>query len=273
MQKSNIIYALLAFSVAMFILYDLRVDEAATHWTLDEHLRVVIPRDMILIDSSLLWCPNAKSGTTTVYNILWQNNLTASGSRCLHNSNCDMTASEQLRGWSTAKPLSFVIVRNPYERLKSAYISKLLTGKIKLRDGKFRPIKTFAKFVQYVAHHPTGNIHWSPVSSRCLTASSTNKDGANFFHYDYIVKIEDDIPQKLEEIFHRAGIILPAGIEKMPMNQNENKEYEPSGTINFYREAAVEGNVTMEELVASVGQIYSDDIETFGYSFPALEVS
>lgn len=46
-----------------------------TPWTLDKDLRVIIPPSMILIGSSLLWCPNAKAGTTAVYDMLWKNKI------------------------------------------------------------------------------------------------------------------------------------------------------------------------------------------------------
>jgi len=130
---------------------------------------------------------------------------------------------------------------------------------------------SFSNFTKYVEQHPNNkNLHWKPVSLQCLTG----KIGINankIFEYDYVLKLEDgNLSQKLEEIFQRAGIDLPAGVDKQPKNQ---KSYGHTSTalVDFYREEAAKGNVTMEELIASVGRTYRDDIETFGYSFPLYD--
>lgn len=251
-----------------------------TPWTLDKDLRVIIPPSMILIGSSLLWCPNAKAGTTAVYDMLWKNkiisytdanrkNETTSKKRCSLSDHCPMLATTKLKSWSSSKPVSFVIVRNPYDRLRSAYVNKIQTGKIKVKDADNRPVtSSFYEFVVYVSKNPTKNVHWSPVSSRCLTGSSNSTEGV--FKYDYILKLEeDDVPQKLEEIFQRAGIYLPLGIEREPVNQHT--DHASSAIVDFYREAAAESEVAMEELIGLVGDIYRDDIEPFGYSFPKYQ--
>ena len=75
---------------------------------------------------------------------------------------------------------------------------------------------------------------------------------------------EGNLPQKLAEIFARAGIELPEGIETEPVNRNRYN----SSLVDFYRDAAEEGGVTMEVLIGLVEYIYRDDIRSFGYSFP-----
>ena len=129
---------------------------------------------------------------------------------------------------------------------------------------------SFSNFAKYVEQNPTNDIHWKPVSVRCLTG----KIGINankIFEYDYVLKLEDgNLSQKLEELFQRAGIDLPAGVDKQPKNQN-SYGHTSTALVDFYREEAAKGNVTMEELIASVGRTYRDDIETFGYSFPLYD--
>lgn len=231
-------------------------------------MRVVVPHAMILIGSSLLWCPNAKSGTSTVYNVLWQNNIIEQNQRCYDEScSLQVQASKKLKSWSSPKPLSFVIVRNPYSRIRSAYVGKIQTGRIKVKDANNRPIAnpSFYEFLNYVKMNPTKNIHWTPVSSRCLVSGSNFTEGA--FQYDYILKLEeDDLPKKLTEIFKRANIDLPVEIERSPKNQHT--DHSSSSIVGFYREAAEASNVTVKELIQLVGQIYKEDIEPFGYSFP-----
>ena len=135
-------------------------------------------------------------------------------------------------------------------------------------------MRSFTKFVQFVEKHPHRDIH------RFLTGfrdeGGESNDNANAmrrgFQYDYILKIEEeDLTKKLEEIFELAGINLPVGIDSAPMNQNENANHDTTKStdiVDFYRDAAVEGNITLDELVSTVGRIYRDDIETFGYTFP-----
>ena len=247
-----------------------------TPWTLDQDLRIVVPKDMILIGSSLLWCPNAKAGTSSVYDVLWNNNLTSTTlrDRC---HNCPMLATHALKNWTSAKPLSFTIARNPYSRIVSAFVDKILGDKIKILDENKYRIKSFSGFIQYVEQHPIKNIHWAPTSHRCLTGTSgsDNKKGYTTgreraqFQYDIVLKLEeDDIPQKLQEIFHKAGIHLPVGIVHEARHVN-NANHSSDHLVEFYREAAADGNISMEDMIASVGRTYRDDIEVFGYSFPS----
>lgn len=245
-------------------------ETATTPWVLNDNLQVIIPYPMILIKSSLLWCPNAKSGTTTVYDILIENKLLPEGfslfaKRCT-NDDCPNLASKALLNWDSPKPLSFIIVRNPFDRIRSCYSQLVLNGRI--RDENGERFKSFSQFVNNVERNPTRNAHFVPTSKRCLTGGGGQKP----FKYDYVLRLEEDnIPARLAEIFRRAGIDLPSAIKQQPQNQNKKLEHTTDALVDFYREAAKVGNVTMDELVAKVGRIYKDDIETFGYSFPTYD--
>eukprot|EP00581_Thalassiosira_minuscula_P028098 CAMPEP_0183750492 /NCGR_PEP_ID=MMETSP0739-20130205/1137_1 /TAXON_ID=385413 /ORGANISM="Thalassiosira miniscula, Strain CCMP1093" /LENGTH=323 /DNA_ID=CAMNT_0025986547 /DNA_START=46 /DNA_END=1017 /DNA_ORIENTATION=- len=234
-----------------------------TPWTVDENEQLLTPRQMILIDSSLLWCPTAKSGTTTIYTVLWKNKLLPEG-RCYGFQGCEHAAKWALKNWTGPKPLSFVVVRNPWDRIRSAYVS----GKEQNKYGKTNvdiSSNTFSDFVKYVERHPHENIHWKPVSKHCKTGGGQNN--TDVFLYDHIIKLEDgDLTTRLEEIFEEAGIDLPNGIEKG--HKNQNKTSGASSLADFYRQEAKLGNTTMKELIESVARTYADDIRTFGYSFP-----
>ncbi|KAL9178795.1 hypothetical protein ACHAXT_003926 [Thalassiosira profunda] len=236
-----------------------KVNETTTPWTLDGKGRITVPKDMIMIRSSLLWCPNAKSGTTTVYDVLWKNKLMEG--RCYRN--CKHSAWKKVKTLpaESPKPVSFVIVRNPWDRLRSAYVDKIAPNPSKHED-KDGPITTFARFVAHAEKHRNSNMHWRLISERCWAGA---EDG---FQYDYILRLEDgDLNEKLREIFDRAGIELPAGIGKEVKNQ-KSTNHTSQALIDFYRKEAASANMTMEALVAQVGRIYKADIEPFGYSFP-----
>mmetsp|Transcript_38555 Transcript_38555/g.81099 ORF Transcript_38555/g.81099 Transcript_38555/m.81099 type:complete len:342 (-) Transcript_38555:194-1219(-) len=235
-----------------------------TPWTFDNDFQLVLPYSMLLIDSSLLWCPTAKSGTSTFYNVLWKNKLLPEHTRCYAHSGCKHLARLALKDWTAPKPLSFIVVRNPWDRIRSAYIDGKTKHKFDhtgLGNGDYG----FAEFVKYVERNPHGNIHWTPVNDRCKTGGGLDK--TDVFQYDYIIKLEDgDLATRLEGIFEEAGVTLPYGVEKEIKNQRK-----PPGAptlADYYREAAALGNTTMEELVESVGRTYADDIRAFGYTFP-----
>ena len=68
-----------------------------------------------------------------------------------------------------------------------------------------------------------------------------------------MLKLEDgNLSQKQEEFFQRAGIDLPAGVDKQPRNV-QTYDHTSTALVDFYRKEAARGNVTMEELIASVG--------------------
>ena len=55
------------------------------------------------------------------------------------------------------------------------------------------------------------------------------------------------------------------------MEQPTNNDGSMGRLVDFYRAEAAKGDLTMEELIASVGRTYWEDIERFGYSFPSYE--
>ena len=107
--------------------------------------------------------------------------------------------SKALKNWNATKPLSFLMVRNPYDRLRSAYVDKILSGEIIPKEdhveyhfgnGTFpKDHMSFSEFVSYVEKNPLKDVHWIPMSYRCIRGT---------FQYDHILKLEDgDLPQRL----------------------------------------------------------------------------
>jgi len=213
------------------------------------------PFSMWLVNDSLLWCPNAKIATTTVYMILYELGLYPRGDRC---KDCEQQAWKQLQGNSTMKSkvqkaVSFTLVRSPWERLRATYVGKILDEKTRLRG--FDHVPSFVEFVAYVGQNLKENIHWQPVSTRCLT--SPDEDG-HVFHYDHIIRLKDgDMMPRLHQLFTEAGISVP---DTAMVARNQHTPHTNDALIQFYRDAATP-KMSMEDIIEAVGEIYRDDVE------------
>lgn len=175
--------------------------------------------------------------------------------------------------------ISFLIVREPFERLVSAYRNKLegcrnkyykLLGeqiikrfrkKVKDGDGKvvtkYPKGPTFREFLQFlVAHYKSGgrfDEHWSPVYSFCTPCS---------INFTLIAKVET---------FQRDSeyIIRQAGLETLLLNKL------PRGKARAIANRAASNTKNLvpryfaqidEQLLTEVLEIYQLDFELFGYN-------
>ncbi|EDS25795.1 chondroitin 4-sulfotransferase [Culex quinquefasciatus] len=175
--------------------------------------------------------------------------------------------------------ISFLIVREPFERLVSAYRNKLegcrnkyykLLGeqiikkfRKKIKDGEGRLITkypkgpTFREFLQFlVAHYKSGgrfDEHWSPVYSFCTPCS---------INFTLIAKVET---------FQRDSeyIIRQAGLETLLLNKL------PRGKARAIANRATSNTRNLvpryfaqidEQLLTEVLEIYQLDFELFGYN-------
>ena len=224
-----------------------------------------VPKDAILV-GGLLWCPNAKVGTTTMYYILktnfgeFEHKDSWKKGRCY--SNCPFSAWKLMKTANGRQKLlnatSFTIVRNPWDRIRSAYEDKIKTGKIRPKDGPADGIMTFMQFILYVEKHPHDNVHWMSYGERCST--SPNLEGHKKFHYDYIVRLEN-FDKDLEKVFAQANQKYHPGEKK-----NSHSAFITRTRADIYRELTA--NKSEYDLaIAKVGKLFRDDIVQFGYSF------
>ena len=129
-----------------------------------------LPNSLVVPEAGLIWCPNAKAGTTTMLMILQRKldpgfNVTeltelmmsprdrmtpAAQERCVDASEMSWEARQSFCARGDA--LSFTILRNPWERTVSAYLGKVASGTI-APDGDRSHTLSFVQFVQWLSSH------------------------------------------------------------------------------------------------------------------------
>lgn len=241
----------------------------------------------------LVWCPNAKVGTTTWYEIL-RRKLTPrlnTMPRCFPTACPDHRyPRHSLRNYPLSLPkhmpsnnllcdrrrfVSFTFVRNPWDRLASAYLSKIARPTVKDRQAlavqarirtlfglQRRQRIKFGQFIRWVVQQnaSTMNQHWKPHSERCDTL---------YTPFEFIGRYET----MQEDILHVLGMLgwdpslIPAthwsSLDKSglaAMRQNESQKL-----LALYRD---DETATRDQLVDLVYEKYKYDIVPFGYTFP-----
>ena len=222
----------------------------------------VIPKSSVLVGSGrFLWCPNAKVGTSTLYH-LWRNEFNDNlnkGRRCF--DSCPLSAwkafaTSEGRTNIAQNTTSFTVVRNPWDRIRSAYEGKISSGQIKPRHSPKDRHLSFFEFVLYIEKYPEEDVHWMSYVKRCYT--SPNRDG-HMFHYDHIVRLED-FDNGLREVFADAGLEY---LSQAKSNQHSNTSL---SRMDYYLKATP-NQTEFEIAVATIGRVYRDDVLEFGYSF------
>ena len=149
----------------------------------------VISSGSLLLGPELLWCPVAKVGTTTAYKYEEFRGEDHIPHRCssltkppppghiyLANAEKHRCETTPIRNVCAAK-VSFAFVRNPWDRMYSWYVNKILRHASNIMDMEptFRRMHrwSFRHFVKYIAEHPTENVHWTPYSETCFAAGLT----------------------------------------------------------------------------------------------------
>lgn len=224
-----------------------------------------LPDAAVLISEKLLWCPTAKAGSTSIYEML--DTAFSSGnetySRCF--DSCPegafgghvRSAYELLTIPGGTERLcsipSFMIVRNPWDRLISAYLEKIVTGKFSLPG-----VSSFESFVRYVTTGTEGvlvnNIHWLSYHARCNTGS---------FNYTTVVHLEDPkFSDKIQQVFSSAGIDIG---EVGHMNSKATSADPLGKRLRMFSENLTA--MASAELVQLVQEKYADDIRRYGYAY------
>ena len=164
-------------------------------------------------------------------------------------------------------------VRNPYDRIRSAFVDKIPRGHIKLKDARNRTETKFVDFVEYAKLHPTQDIHRISVSKSRLTGSGNGKVGRKnnsalkslAFKYDYVPRLWRTTTCRGSSRRYSDG---RGSISRRGWRRSRRIDA-PGAIADFCRDAAAEGGVAVEKLIATVGLIYNDDIDSFGYTFPS----
>lgn len=230
-----------------------------------------------------VWCPNAKVATTTWYEIFRRRLLPRARTmpRCFRHA-CPSSAAQQqsagvyplalasklpdkARLCDRNRFVSFTFVRNPWDRLASAYRSKIERGdkvrdrqalavqaRIRERYGlrRGRPI-SFGHFVRWVVQQNASamNTHWMPHSVRCSPLHTP---------YDYIGRFEtlqEDIALVLDTLLGWSPGLLPDA----HWSSSRTAANRTAQLLQYY---------DSPELVELVARKYRDDIVPFGYTFP-----
>lgn len=249
--------------------------------------RRLMQNQMLVVapDHGLIWCPNAKVGTTTMYEILRRKLLPHLHSmpRCFPSACPDRVAytgtyplmlprSVPMRHelCNRRKFVSFTFVRNPWDRLASAFFSKIDRG-TKVRDRQAQNLQSqirsyfgmhstqkihFEKFVRWVVQQNASemNPHWKPHSERCDTRNMP---------YEFVGRYET-MQEDLLHIITMLGwspSLIPATHWSSLVAAGLSRTNESQRLLKLYNS---------RELVQMVAQKYRDDIRIGGYQFPGM---
>lgn len=160
----------------------------------------------------------------------------------------------------------YCFARNPYARLKSAWVDKFANGHQykyphSIRGKLLRDIRRFARsrqlpgsapntlvpfptFVDYIDSQQDGhrNHHWDVQHEILLT---------DVIHYSQIYKMETQFTEGVTSIFERLGISQSWTKEAMKKPSNQSKK--------------VKEAVFTPELAEQAKRIYARDFQVFGY--------
>ena len=232
--------------------------------------------------AGFVWCPNAKVGTTTWYEILRRKLMPhlSAMPRCFQAGCPDRSVykgpypltvpgsmKERSELCDRGRFVSFTFVRNPWDRLASAYLSKIARPKVK--DKQAREVQdrvrgvfglkrnskvSFGHFVRWVVQQnsSTMNAHWRLHSDRCDTLHTP---------YEFIGRYETI----QEDILHVLGLLgwSPALI---PATHWSTLSRGASTALNA--SSKLLKLYDSPQLVELVARKYRNDIVPFGYTFP-----
>lgn len=223
---------------------------------------ISLPRDGILLErgqNKILWCPNAKVATSTVFSTFAylvgeytaSNDAREDGRQTTIHK---LVQSGREKELCDGTPFSFTVLRNPWDRVRSAYLDKI--NRVIFVPNK--PNATFEQFLNaiYKQDPVSMNAHWQPISQRCVTA------GPNRFSYSKLYKLEEHFEESLAEAFSHLGI--PQSRTRAAMGKIGRQNVGRSDITTRDSRWKSYRSPRAREIIE---EIYHDDIEVGGYEF------
>jgi hypothetical protein len=97
---------------------------------------------LVVLSSGVMWCPAAKVASTTVLKLLSPDDTCKRGVACRHKNmktnhrtSADLSLSEK-RAWCEKKHLTFTMVRDPFDRLASAYLDSMADERLEPQTNR-----------------------------------------------------------------------------------------------------------------------------------------
>jgi hypothetical protein len=165
----------------------------------------------VIHHTGALWCPIAKVGSESIKEALKINTVDkegrpvkgfATGSVLLAHS---LSLEQRKNLCESSKPhLTFTVTRDPYDRLASAYLDKVVLGSAggmvevrRLLSQRYGPTPSFRQFVSTLAEMPLAlhDVHSLPYSTTCKPAT---------LQYDVLTQLTD-LDRDMERIFAQLG--------------------------------------------------------------------
>jgi len=231
------------------------------HVACPEGRTVTVPRSTILLEhdgKKALWCPNAKVGTSTVFSVIAEllgggfvsdGEARGAGQQTTTHNLLDTGREQAL----CDVDFSFTFLRNPWDRLRSAYLDKV--NRVVFVPNNDHA--TFGEFLEAIdGSDPRGmNAHWMPISTRCATA------GPNQFTYSKVYKLEDHFEASIAEAFTHIGIPEERSyqaLDKVGRQNPGDSDHSLAARLDAYES---------EYSRRIISETYRDDIEVGGYCF------
>eukprot|EP00613_Pedinella_sp_CCMP2098_P006749 CAMPEP_0171594332 /NCGR_PEP_ID=MMETSP0990-20121206/632_1 /TAXON_ID=483369 /ORGANISM="non described non described, Strain CCMP2098" /LENGTH=245 /DNA_ID=CAMNT_0012155013 /DNA_START=195 /DNA_END=932 /DNA_ORIENTATION=+ len=233
----------------------------------------------------MIWCPNAKVGTTSMYDLFRRALGTGEHLRCIKEfpKKCAPFVSMSLISPAEQRKIcekgftTFTFVRNPYERVLSAFLDKIgrchvnpkgkvvseaptyehycgsIRQRFKLKDTE--PV-TFLHFVRWLkTRRPDEfNQHWQSYRARCATG---NHKAA--VHYDVVGRLEHGVNDTLQLLLPKLGI-------DPGLYQHSSRNSHGADKVKKLQTHYRVGTPSSKEIAHTVHDIYKSDIYDFGYS-------
>lgn len=173
-----------------------------------------------------------------------------------------------LRDLATAR-YTFVVLRDPFHRLVSCFLDKMVTGKIK-PDFFSKPIGeemteetlTFRKFVKGLEKRPNANGHWKPQAAFLV-----------YEEYDDWFAVED-FGRAVRTLDRKIGLEI---LDARPISQHGKDRHQPVDDDRNHADTPVAEIAAMkarreipaframfdEEIVEAVRALYAEDIALY----------